>query len=40
MSDGDKPQETTPPDRPTFDGCVFCYSAELTLYGIKKLSTD
>ena len=32
----DTTDETGAPDRPTFRGCVFCYSAEWAYYGAKK----
>jgi len=24
-------------ERPSFKGCVFCYAAEMTVYGARKL---
>ena len=29
-------QTAESPSRPTFKGCVFCYSAEWAYYGAKK----
>lgn len=29
-------EDTESLDRPTFRGCVFCYSAEWAYYGAKK----
>lgn len=26
-------------ERPPFRGCVFCYGAEMTYYGLRKLAT-
>ncbi|WP_310896248.1 hypothetical protein [Haloarcula terrestris] len=31
-----EPDEADHLDRPTFRGCVFCYSAEWAYYGAKK----
>jgi hypothetical protein len=33
----EKEAEETETERPSFKGCVFCYAAEMTVYGARKL---
>jgi len=36
---GDAGKEPADLERPPFRGCVFCYGAEMTYYGLRKLAT-